>query len=147
MHVERVDVATAEVLGALQRLIPQLTAKSPPSSMADVGRLLRHESTTLVVAREPDAAGSIVGAGCLVMYRVPSGTRAIIEDVVVDEAVRGRGIGRAVVQYLLDLARLQGARGVALTSNPHREAANRLYLRMGFLPRQTNAFYYDLSWE
>ena len=78
----------------------------------------------------------------MTVYRVPTGIRAIIEDVIVDESVRGLGIGEALLRRLLDLARDKGANGVALTSNPKRESANRLYQRIGFSLRETNAYFY-----
>jgi ribosomal protein S18 acetylase RimI-like enzyme len=78
----------------------------------------------------------------LVVYRVPTGIRARIEDVVVDEAMRGKGIGEALMRHALHMAREAGADGVALTSNPRREAANRLYQRLGFHPWQTNLYFY-----
>jgi ribosomal protein S18 acetylase RimI-like enzyme len=79
------------------------------------------------------------------LYQVPTGVRAIIEDVVVDQRWRGRGIGRALVANLLGLAREKGAPGVSLTSNPGRTAANQLYVRMGFSLRSTNSYYYKFE--
>jgi ribosomal protein S18 acetylase RimI-like enzyme len=97
-----------------------------------------------VAARDSDAKNEIVGLLCLTIYRVPTGIRSIIEDVVVDEQRRGRGIGKALVRYAIELARQAGASGVSLTSNPQREAANRLYQSMGFELRKTNPYFYKL---
>jgi ribosomal protein S18 acetylase RimI-like enzyme len=143
MRIEQVAVVTPELLRALERLIPQLTSKRSPPTKADLEALLAGACNTLLVLREPDSKGPIVAAGCLAVYRVTTGIRAVIEDVVVDQSVRGRGIGEALVLRLLDLARTMGAPGVSLTSNPRRDAANRLYLRLGFGPRSTNAYYYE----
>jgi ribosomal protein S18 acetylase RimI-like enzyme len=81
---------------------------------------------------------------CLTVYRVPTGLRSVIEDVVVDEAARGNGLGAALVREAIERARAAGAEGVSLTSNPQREAANRLYQSMGFQLRQTNPYFYRL---
>ena len=79
------------------------------------------------------------------VFPIPTGTRAWIEDVVVDEAARGSGMGAALNQAALDHARLRGAKTVDLTSRPSREAANRLYQRLGFEPRETNVYRLTLS--
>jgi ribosomal protein S18 acetylase RimI-like enzyme len=84
--------------------------------------------------------GEIMGALTLVMFPIPTGTRAWIEDVVVDEAARGRGVGAALTQEAVRLAREQGARTVDLTSRPSRGAANRLYQRLGFEIRDSQVF-------
>ena len=86
--------------------------------------------------------GDIAGILTLIIYRVPTGIRARVEDVVVDETLRGKGIGEALVEYALNMAREAGADGVALTSNPGREAANRLYQKLGFKPWKTNLYFY-----
>ena len=89
--------------------------------------------------------GTIVGSLTLAFYRIPTGLKAWIEDVVVDDAARGHGVGRSMNEAALDLARRRGAKNVALTSRPSREAANRLYQRIGFRVRDTNLYRYDLT--
>jgi ribosomal protein S18 acetylase RimI-like enzyme len=86
-----------------------------------------------------------VGSLTLAMFRIPTGVRAWIEDVVVDESARGRGVGEALTQEALGRARAAGARTVELTSRPSREAANRLYLRLGFEVRDTNVYRFSLE--
>jgi ribosomal protein S18 acetylase RimI-like enzyme len=76
----------------------------------------------------------------LAVFRIPTGVRAWIEDVVVDENQRGRGVGEALTQAALELASARGARTVDLTSRPSRDIANRLYKRMGFELRETNVY-------
>ena len=142
MYIEHIIGATEELWDAFQRLVPQLTTNNPPPTRDDLVALVESESATLLVARHPDADGPIVAAACLTVYRVPTGIRAIIEDVVVDESTRGQGIGEALVRRLLEIARAKGAGGVTLTSNPKREAANRLYQRLGFQRRETNVYVY-----
>jgi ribosomal protein S18 acetylase RimI-like enzyme len=142
MVVERVLAITPEIVEAFRRLVPQLTRNNPAPERADLEALVRTSTNVLLVARQPDQAGTIVGSGSVSSYRVPTGVRAIIEDVVVDEAARGQGIGEALMSGLLEAARDMGAAGVSLTSNPARIAANRLYVRMGFTLRRTNCYYY-----
>ena len=144
MQVREVHTATPELLEAIQRLLPQLSASAALPDMQALEALVGGESSRLLIVREPDELGPIVAMGTLGTYRTPTGVRAVIEDVVVETAFRGRGFGQDLLRRLLDLARDQGALGVALTSNPLRVAANRLYLRMGFRRRRTNSYFYSL---
>ncbi len=97
------------------------------------------------MAREPDAEGEIVGSLTLAMFRIPTGLRAWIEDVIVDGSQRGKGIGEALTREALAAAQGAGATTVDLTSRPSREAANRLYQRIGFERRNTNVYRYKLE--
>jgi ribosomal protein S18 acetylase RimI-like enzyme len=145
MHIEKISKVTEELFRALQQLIPQLGAHKVPPTMEELRRLVESDSSILLVAREPDKDGPIAGILCVAVYRVPTGLRSIIEDVIVDESMRRRGIGEALIRQALDVAREAGADGVSLTSNPQREAANRLYQSMGFQLRQTNPYFYRLK--
>jgi ribosomal protein S18 acetylase RimI-like enzyme len=139
--LEIITEATEELRDAFQRLVPQLTMNNPPPSLTELTALVKSESSTLLIARAADDS-SIVGALTLTVYRVPTGIRSIIEDVIVDESARGQGLGEALMKRAIEIAREKGASNIALTSNPKREAANRLYLRMGFKKRETNAYSY-----
>lgn len=141
MQIETVTHVTDELLDALTRLIPQLKISSPRLTRDDLAALLSSDASTLLTARM-DASAAIIGMLTLIVYRVPTGVRARIEDVVVDESVRGQGIAVELVQRALDIARAKGADGVALTSNPRREAANRLYQKVGFKLWETNVYFY-----
>lgn len=145
MYMEKVSEVSQELHEAMQRLIPQLSAHKSPPTLEELDLLVKSEASTLVVAREPDQKGQIAGILCLTVYRVPTGLRSIIEDVIVDENMRRRGIGEALVRYAIELARQAGAEGVSLTSNPQREAANELYRSMGFELRKTNPYVYKLK--
>lgn len=140
MQIEQVTEATEEIFEAFRRLAPQLTSNNPAPTREDLRALMESDASLLFVARGED--GRIAGSACVTVYRVPTGIRAIIEDVIVDEEYRGQGIGEALVQRALEAARERGAPAVTLTSNPGREAANRLYVRMGFARRETNAYVY-----
>jgi ribosomal protein S18 acetylase RimI-like enzyme len=145
MYIEIVSQPTNELHEALQRLIPQLGVHKIIPNPEELTALLNAQGSTLLIAREPDENGEIAGILSLTVYRVPTGVRSIIEDVVVDEKMRGRGIGAALVHHAIDLAREAGAEGVSLTSNPKREAANHLYQMLGFELRKTNPYYYKLK--
>ncbi len=138
MQVDIVTQADDELWEAFQRLVPQLTTNNPPPSPDNLAALVRDSSSTLMVARNEQ--DKIVGALTLVVYRTSTGIRSIIEDVIVDSSARGQGIGEALMKRAIDLAREKGVGNISLTSNPMREAANRLYLRMGFKKRETNAY-------
>jgi ribosomal protein S18 acetylase RimI-like enzyme len=145
MHIQRISEVTEELHQALQRLVPQLGAHKRPPLWDELKELVNAETSVLLAARDPDENGPIVGILCLTVYRVPTGLRSIIEDVVVDESARRKGIGEALVRGAIELARESGAEGVSLTSNPKREAANQLYQSMGFQLRQTNPYFYKLK--
>ena len=145
MFIENVSDVTQELQEALQRLVPQLGAHKVPPTNEELRKLVGSESSILLIARGTDKDGPIVGILCLTIYRVPTGLRSIIEDVIVDDSMRRRGIGEALVRRALDLAREAGADGVSLTSNPQREAADRLYQSLGFQLRQTNPYFYKLK--
>jgi len=145
MYIEKVFEVTQELHEALQRLIPQLGAHKIPPTLDELNELIKSESSTLLTARDPDESSPISGILCLSVYRVPTGLRSIIEDVIVDETMRRRGIGEALVRDAIELAREAGADGVSLTSNPRREAANQLYQSMGFELRKTNPYFYKIK--
>jgi ribosomal protein S18 acetylase RimI-like enzyme len=145
MYIGKAFEVTQELYEALQRLIPQLGAHKVPPTLDELNELVKSDSSTLLVAREPDENSPIVGILSLTIYRVPTGMRSIIEDVIVDENMRRRGIGETLVRHAIELAREAGANGVSLTSNPRREAANRLYQTIGFELRQTNPYFYRLK--
>ena len=128
-----------ELVAAFGRLIPQLSSSSPPPTRDELADIVENPSTVLFLAR---VDGEIMGSLTLAFYRIPTGLKAWIEDVVVDDAVRGRGVGSALNQAALAEARRRGAKDVSLTSRPSREAANRLYLRLGFVARETNTYRY-----
>jgi len=142
VRIEAPQAPTAELLAAVAALLPQLSRSAAPPDAAALERLLRSPAVRLLVAR--DDAGAVLGMLTLALFPIPTGTRAWIEDVVVDESARGRGIAAALTQRALELAREGGARTVDLTSRPDRDAANRLYARLGFKRRETNVYRYEL---
>lgn len=139
-----ISIASAvddELVAAFDRLIPQLSSSSPPPTAAELEEIVNNHWSALLLARVDD---EIVGSLTLAFYRIPTGLKAWIEDVVVDTAARGHGVGAALNEAALELARRRGAKDVSLTSRPEREAANRLYQRLGFVARETNVYRYRL---
>ena len=134
--------ADAPMAAAIERLVRQLSSSaSPPIPTLDELRaMVESSATTLLLARAGD--GRIVGMLALVVFRIPTGVRAWIEDVVVDADFRGKGLGEALTKRALDLALSRGARTVELTSRPNRVAANQLYRKLGFEVRGTNVYRY-----
>ncbi len=138
MKVERVSEASDELVEAVARLLPQLSPHRRAPTPTELGELVSAPGTTLFAARNGD--GAVVGMLTLVLYRVPTGLRGWIHDVVVDEGARGQGAGEALTQEALRLAKDAGAISIELTTRSEREAANRLYRRLGFTPRATNVY-------
>jgi ribosomal protein S18 acetylase RimI-like enzyme len=135
---QRVD---DELVDAFTYLIPQLSSSNPPPSREHLAEMVQSPATLVLVAR---VDGRIAGSLTLAMFRIPTGLRAWIEDVVVDGDARGNGVGEALNLRAIEEARKRGAVTVDLTSRPSREAANRLYQRLGFVARDTNVYRFTL---
>jgi ribosomal protein S18 acetylase RimI-like enzyme len=141
VSIARADDAE-ELHEALQRLVPQLSRSNPPPALEAVRAMLAHEAITQFLARDDD--DRVVGVSTLAVFPIPTARRAWVEDVIVDEAVNGRGIGRQLTEAMLARARELGCTTVDLTSRPSREAANHLYQKVGFTQRATNVYRYEL---
>ena len=137
--VDEVTAVTPEVVKALGALVPELSTSAPTLTAAALEEIVGSPATVLLVARD-GAGGAILGSLTLVVFSAPTGSRAWIEDVVVAPETRGRGVGAALVLDALERAAAAGSRTVDLTSRPSREAANRLYVRLGFVQRTTNVY-------
>jgi len=138
IRVEEVEAVSSELVDAMHRLIPQVSTSADPLTEGEVETIVSSPVTRLLVARAEE--GSIVGTLTLVVFRIPTGVGAWIEDVVVDERARRQGVGEALMTAAIRLAERSGARHLNLTSRPDREAANRLYPRLGFEQRETNVY-------
>ena len=141
VRIEVCDRGDDELVEAMARLVPQLSSSSPPPGAEHLGRIVGSPACHLLLARDA-GSGAVLGSMTLVVFPIPTGVRAWIEAVVVDGDARGRGVGEALNRRALDLAAELGARTVDLTSRPSREAANRLYQRIGFVQRETNVYRY-----
>ena len=137
LEVRQVTEVTDSLLEAFGRLMPQLSSACLVPQRAALERIAASPCTALFFA---EAGGRIAGVLTAAAYEVPSGRKVWIEDVVVDAAARGRGIGRSLVGAAVAWARSEGADRVMLTSNPSRGAARRLYAKMGFKEAETTVF-------
>jgi ribosomal protein S18 acetylase RimI-like enzyme len=137
ISVQAAESADDALCAAVAALVPQLSSSAATPTRDVLARIVADPDTTLFVARDGDR---VVGMLTLALFETPTGVRAWIEDVVVDGAARGQGVAAQLVQAALDRATNAGARTVDLTSRPDREAANRLYQRMGFEVRTTNVY-------
>ena len=145
MYIEKVLDVSDELFESIQRLVPQLGIHKSLPTREELVALTQSEASTLWVARHPDENATIAGMLTMAVYRVPTGIRSIVEDVVVEQSLRRRGIAEALLHTAIEFAREAGANGIALTSNPQREAANQLYRYMGFERRETNSYFYKLK--
>lgn len=143
--VDRVSEVTDELVTMMARLLPQLSSTAVAPDRAALEDVVSSPASSLFVARLDSSPDEIVGTITLVMYRIPSGLHAVIEDVIVDESARNHGVGSALVSEVIGIARDLGARHVNLTSRSARVAANRLYQKAGFYVRDTNVYRFDLS--
>ncbi|HJM28670.1 MAG: GNAT family N-acetyltransferase [Acidimicrobiales bacterium] len=137
------DESTDKLVDAYKELIPQLSTSSHPPTKKDLEQIIKSDSAMILVAENND--GEIVGTMTLVLFKIPTGVRAWIEDVVVDAGSRGEGIGKKLNRKALDLAHEAGAKTVDLTSRPSRESANRLYQDLGFKKRETNVYRFSFD--
>ena len=142
--IERAAGFDEELVSAFRRLVPQLSSSAPAPTADQLREMIGSPCTAVLLARAR-AGGDIVGSLTLAVFRIPTGVRAWIEDVVVDSSARGKGVGEALSREALRLAVEKGARTVELTSRPSRAAANRLYRRLGFVERETSVYRYTLS--
>ena len=144
MQIDELTQITEEVIKAFNHLMPQLTDIAPPTR-DELEQIIASPGCRLFLASAPDINGKIVGMASLASYRSPTGIHAWIEDVVVDTDYRGKGIGGAISLVAVEAAVTMGAKSISLTSNPSREAANRLYQRLGFVKWETNLYRYPMT--
>ena len=141
LTVEIARVVDDEMFDTFNMLIPQLSSSNPPPTREQLQKIVSSDATLLLLAK---LNGRIVGSLTLALFQIPTGLRAWIEDVVVDGSARGAGVGEALNTFAIDESRRRGATTVDLTSRPSREAANRLYQRLGFVQRDTNVYRFTL---
>lgn len=144
VKVEIATTLTPAIVDAVVGLTAQLSRSAAPPTTEELGELVASPATDLFIAIDD---GTIIGMSTLVTFRIPTGLRAWIEDVVVDEAGRGKGVGLALTEAMVARAEEMGCRTVDLTSRPGRAAANALYLKAGFVVRDTNVYRYAFDDE
>ena len=142
MKIEELTDFSITALDAINGLLPQLSTSVVALEESDLRNIVDSESTKLFLAIDED---EVFGMLSLVLFRIPTGRKAWVEDVVVDEKARGRGVGKLLTEHAIQVAREHGAHSVDLTSRPSREAANALYQRVGFEQRETNVYRFQAS--
>jgi ribosomal protein S18 acetylase RimI-like enzyme len=143
ISITPVSDVTPELVDAMNRLLTGLTSSASPPSIVELCEIVDSPATVLFVARSDTQ--TIVGTLTLVSFRLPTGMRTWIEDVIVDSNTRGLGVGAALCQTAIRYATDLGAVSIDLTSRPSRVAANRLYQKLGFQRRETNVYRYTIS--
>jgi ribosomal protein S18 acetylase RimI-like enzyme len=143
VKIKRVKRNSEKVFDSVLRLLPQLDPAYPLPEIDHFKAILKSEGTYFLIAELENK--EIAGILTLVSYKIPTGTKFWIEDVVVDGSCRGKGIGKSLVLHAVDIARSRGAKSVDLTSRPFRIAANQLYRDLGFGPRETNLYRYTIK--
>jgi ribosomal protein S18 acetylase RimI-like enzyme len=134
--------ATEELRQSLNNLLPQLSSSASQLEIADLEEIIGSSAVTLFVAFDGTV---VVGSLALVIFPIPTGLRAWIEDVVVDEKARRRGVGEALNSAAIEEAQRRGVRSIDLTSRPSRDSANELYKKLGFAKRDTNVYRIQLE--
>jgi ribosomal protein S18 acetylase RimI-like enzyme len=142
VKVEIATTLTPAIVDAVERLVGQLSRSAAPPTTEELGEVVSSPATDLFIAVDDD--GTVIATATLVTFRIPTGMRGWIEDVVVDEAGRGQGVGTALTEAMVARARELGCRTIDLTSRPARASANRMYQRAGFVARETNVYRLDL---
>jgi ribosomal protein S18 acetylase RimI-like enzyme len=147
VEIEVVQKVTDEIVQAFGRLLPQLSTTARPLDVSALTKIATAEASNVLIAR---VGGEIVGTLTVVIFPIPTGVRAWIEDVVVDEEARGKEfggkrVGEALTIEAIRLARAADAKTVDLTTRPSRVAAGKLYERLGFEQRNSRVYRYSPS--
>lgn len=143
VRIRIADEVTPKLVDSYKKLIPQLSTSSLPPTEEELDQIIRSDASMILIAENNN--NEIVGTMTLVLFHIPTGLRAWIEDVVVDNDHRGEGIGKKLNQKALQIAEKAGAKTVELTSRPARESANRLYQDLGFQKRETNVYRFSFD--
>ena len=143
VSIRPVTEVTESLTDAYRVLIPQLSSSSSPPTGEALQRIIESDSAQILIAE--NETGEILGTMTIIIFQIPTGIRAWIEDVVVDSSVRGKGIGKKLNLAALELAKQAGAKTVDLTSRPARQEANQLYRSIGFVERETNVYRFSFE--
>ncbi len=136
MIIEQKEYSEA-LLEQVNHLLGQLSSSASPLITKDLRSILESDASRLLIAKNAEV---VVGMLTLMIFRIPTGLRGLIEDVVVCESVRRKGIGALLIQSAINIAEAEGARTLDLTSRPERHATNQLYEKLGFSKRDYNVY-------
>jgi len=137
MKIYKLITVNDTVLNAFRKLIPQLSSDCVLPTEKDLNDIVNSNSVQLFIAEENN---EILGTLTLVFNKIPTGDKVWIEDVVVDKAARGKGLGKKLIQFAIEYTINKNINKINLTSSPERVAANKLYQKLGFIQRETNVY-------
>ena len=141
IKVFEVTEMSQKVYDAFERLLPQLSSSAQIPTWDELSGLIASKAGIVLAAvDDEDPEEKVLGTMTLVVFRIPTGVRAWVEDVVVDKEARGKGIGEKLIRTSIERAKAEGAKTIDLTSRPSRVEAHRLYKRCGFEMRETCVF-------
>ncbi len=140
MEIKQINSYHPEILELTNSLLPQLTKSGINLSGEELVKIIEAKCTKLFVATEN---GKYYGMLTLATYRIPTGIKAWIEDLVVDTEARSKGIAQLLIRHALATAKGLGAKAVMLTSRPSRLAANKLYKKLEFELKETNVYSFN----
>lgn len=136
MRIYKAQIVTEAMVNAFEKLIPQLSPNSAVPSKSELEDLINCDNTLVILAEED----KIIGTLTLVFTKIPTGNKVWIEDVIVDNAARGKGVGEELIRYAIEYVNSKGIKQINLTSTPDKTVANKLYQKIGFIKRETNVY-------
>ena len=142
MEIKKITRFSERVFEAVLRLLPQLSPDAELNTRQYFKSILASESSHLFIAEVDNK--QIAGMLTIGTYKTPTGIKVWIEDVVVDELQRGKGVGKELMLFAISYSKSLGAKDVRLTSRPSRIEANELYSKLGFRKYETNFYKYVL---
>lgn len=143
INISELTETSSSVLQSINELLPQLSSSAQVISMDRLSELVESDNTLIFIGT--DESGQILGMLSLIVMKIPTGNKAWIEDVVVDQLARGKGMGKALMNHALEKAKKLAVKSVDLTSRPSREKANMLYQSLGYQIRETNVYRHKIS--
>lgn len=143
INISELTETSSSVLQSINELLPQLSSSAQVISMDRLSELVESDNTLIFIGT--DENGQILGMLSLIVMKIPTGNKAWIEDVVVDQLARGKGMGKALMNHALEKAKELAVKSVDLTSRPSREKANMLYQSLGYQIRETNVYRHKIS--
>ena len=139
MKINEVTEYTPELKNTIDKFLKLLTGKELLIAEEGLKALIAATNSHLFVAWDEHHT-ACMGMITVGIYHAPTGRKAWIEDVVVDDAYRGQGVGKRLTEFAIEFARKKQVDLLSLTSNPTRIAANKLYPRVGFTHKETNVY-------
>ena len=142
IKIFKATTVNQEILESVNFLLPQLSQSAKSIQIDQLNNIINSDCTSLIFAKDEE---KIIGMLSFVAYQIPTEKKAWVEDVVVHKSARGKGVGKLLMNFALEIADQVDAKSIDLTSRPSRETANKLYQSMGYEIRETNVYRYGLN--